>query len=415
MSKRNTINSKIQIPSVFQNQIKQYPPATSIFTAPMTPHNPVSLTIFSPTPPSQDSIFAISSPQKSHSPKIAHLPISNPFLNSNSNIHREGCSIGPKYGQNNKDENCCVSESRSSMQFHNSKKIPNTLTAKIGITKSNENNYQTSQKTYEIPVATVTIRNVKSPEKMMANTEENVLTSSIIIKSKETKTLKQLNKLQENNTIKRYLSCGGTVPVGGTFAKTQKINSQPNKLTTNIKLPKKDLKAQNIKVRASKLNIVPKNMISYLQNSFILDKLSEFLGLHDYIQFMQISAKVYNRKLIRNKIIHDLLCQNFPYKARRAFWISKCQIPEIARKSPHGFSYYCSKNCEHSSDIEKDLDRTFPRHHRFYSRPENPKRLAKVLRAFAVKKPEIGYIQGLNFIAGHLLLQFTDEVFSTGF
>jgi hypothetical protein len=41
---------------------------------------------------------------------------------------------------------------------------------------------------------------------------------------------------------------------------------------------------------------------------------------------------------------------------------------------------------------------------------EGQQRLRRVLRCFAASHPQIGYCQGLNFVAGLLLLQFSNDV-----
>lgn len=52
--------------------------------------------------------------------------------------------------------------------------------------------------------------------------------------------------------------------------------------------------------------------------------------------------------------------------------------------------------------IEKDLDRTFPRLEDFDD--ERKQQLASVLRVFACVFPKVGYCQGMNFVAGFILL-----------
>lgn len=58
-------------------------------------------------------------------------------------------------------------------------------------------------------------------------------------------------------------------------------------------------------------------------------------------------------------------------------------------------------------DIEKDVSRTFPEHAMFHSR-EGLGALRKLLFAYALHNPEVGYCQSLNFIAGMMLL-FMDQ------
>ena len=60
-----------------------------------------------------------------------------------------------------------------------------------------------------------------------------------------------------------------------------------------------------------------------------------------------------------------------------------------------------------TAQIEKDLIRTFP-NHPLYTTHEGISSLRRVLTAFAVHNPTIGYCQSMNFICG-LLLLFLDE------
>lgn len=55
--------------------------------------------------------------------------------------------------------------------------------------------------------------------------------------------------------------------------------------------------------------------------------------------------------------------------------------------------------------IEKDLHRTFP-NHRLTSDAKGKARLRRVLGAYAVRNPLVGYCQGLNFLAATCLLVF---------
>ena len=60
--------------------------------------------------------------------------------------------------------------------------------------------------------------------------------------------------------------------------------------------------------------------------------------------------------------------------------------------------------------IERDLARTFPHDPRFSQRSgEGQTALFNILRAYSVYDPEVGYCQGMAFIAGLLYLQMRDE------
>lgn len=61
-------------------------------------------------------------------------------------------------------------------------------------------------------------------------------------------------------------------------------------------------------------------------------------------------------------------------------------------------------------DIEKDIDRTFPGHGYFNRlNSDGTSCLRRVLRAYAVHHPEVGYCQSLNFVAGMMLLFMAEE------
>lgn len=60
------------------------------------------------------------------------------------------------------------------------------------------------------------------------------------------------------------------------------------------------------------------------------------------------------------------------------------------------------------TQIAKDIDRTFPGHP-FLNEPENKRSFEWVLQKFALYFPKMGYTQGINFIAGYLLVNDVSE------
>ena len=56
--------------------------------------------------------------------------------------------------------------------------------------------------------------------------------------------------------------------------------------------------------------------------------------------------------------------------------------------------------------VELDVRRTFPEHNRLT--PEFVERMRRVLLAYAKRNPEVGYCQGMNFVAAAILL-FVDS------
>ena len=56
--------------------------------------------------------------------------------------------------------------------------------------------------------------------------------------------------------------------------------------------------------------------------------------------------------------------------------------------------------------VRADLDRTFPEHANFRPGEQGYASLRRVLEAYALYNPDIGYLQSMNFIAAFLLLVF---------
>ncbi|EED89192.1 RabGAP, partial [Thalassiosira pseudonana CCMP1335] len=60
--------------------------------------------------------------------------------------------------------------------------------------------------------------------------------------------------------------------------------------------------------------------------------------------------------------------------------------------------------------IERDIHRTFPRHYLFHNGlDEDERALRRVLRAYSVYDSEVGYCQGMNFIAAMFLTFLSEE------
>ena len=57
--------------------------------------------------------------------------------------------------------------------------------------------------------------------------------------------------------------------------------------------------------------------------------------------------------------------------------------------------------------IDLDIDRTFSYLGIFTPNSPLAEDLREILRAFVVSRPDIGYVQGLSYIAGNLLLNMT--------
>ncbi|KAL8736385.1 MAG: hypothetical protein Q9181_002437 [Wetmoreana brouardii] len=115
--------------------------------------------------------------------------------------------------------------------------------------------------------------------------------------------------------------------------------------------------------------------------------------------------------------------KGIPPAWRGAAWFYYSGGARLLKENPETYSTLISrsKTSELSStdneSIERDLHRTFPDNIHF--KPDEPDTrdsetallasLRRVLRAFAVYRPQIGYCQSLNFLAGLLLLFLPEE------
>lgn len=102
--------------------------------------------------------------------------------------------------------------------------------------------------------------------------------------------------------------------------------------------------------------------------------------------------------------------KGLPQEYRAEVWWSLLRCEEHKRESPDSYEHLLSRELDAKvkSDIETDLARTFPDHIRFRTSAGQAE-LRNVLRAFALSFPSVGYCQGLNFIAGMMILVFESE------
>lgn len=149
----------------------------------------------------------------------------------------------------------------------------------------------------------------------------------------------------------------------------------------------------------------------------------------------------------RPRLVLKRLRKGIPHEQRGKVWLTLCRVKEQQQQHPGLYERYA--NSEKSPNkalqniqetIEKDIHRTFPRHSLFYddgndsdaeftsspfcgslldsldrSNPEEREivegqaSLRRVLKAYSLHDPDVGYCQGMNFIAGMLLTIVTEE------
>lgn len=111
--------------------------------------------------------------------------------------------------------------------------------------------------------------------------------------------------------------------------------------------------------------------------------------------------------IVRSKHLRNLIRGGIPLTYRQELWYSLSGAKEKARSGPT----YCDLAKQPSPclvDIEKDVVRTFP-NHPYFANQEGKTTLKRLLCAYSVRNPDIGYCQSMNFLAGLLLLVMDEE------
>eukprot|EP01063_Lacrimia_lanifica_P036699 TRINITY_DN735_c0_g1_i1.p1 TRINITY_DN735_c0_g1~~TRINITY_DN735_c0_g1_i1.p1 ORF type:complete len:554 (+),score=236.82 TRINITY_DN735_c0_g1_i1:258-1919(+) len=113
--------------------------------------------------------------------------------------------------------------------------------------------------------------------------------------------------------------------------------------------------------------------------------------------------------------LHDLLLESgIPEDYRQELWF-RCSGARRVAAERGGRERYLELLADKSKlsaqckiDIDKDMDRTFPTCKQFERGESTREELYDVLTAFCIEHEDIGYCQGMNFIAGILLLYLDD-------
>ena len=114
-----------------------------------------------------------------------------------------------------------------------------------------------------------------------------------------------------------------------------------------------------------------------------------------------------NKKKLRNSIIYGI-----PDELRGNIWKLLCKTKEIGKNhSPELYHRLISlKNEEDDFCIGKDLPRTLTYIKNCNKNPEEARiKLYNVLKAYSSYDLEIGYCQGINYLAAMLLTHIKDE------
>lgn len=135
----------------------------------------------------------------------------------------------------------------------------------------------------------------------------------------------------------------------------------------------------------NKLSLISKNIYKSIK-PFIYSKIS-------------IIIKKYNENNITKNKIKLYLMQNNSSLLKLS--------PAILRKK---YTDLIFENNKYDIDIKKDLTRTFPNNSLFKYGNIYYNKLYHILTAFSNYNKNIGYVQGINFLAAHIIYFFEDEI-----
>lgn len=102
-----------------------------------------------------------------------------------------------------------------------------------------------------------------------------------------------------------------------------------------------------------------------------------------------------------NKLLSFQVQRGIPSALRGTIW------PLLAKKVETGlqddYIHLLKQESVYEKAITRDLHRTFP-HHPYFQSAVGQESLFNVVKAYSLYDPEVGYCQGLSFVAGPLLL-----------
>ena len=120
--------------------------------------------------------------------------------------------------------------------------------------------------------------------------------------------------------------------------------------------------------------------------------------------------------------INEIIVKGIPKNMRSSCWnrlsnwhleLEKFdEIPDVSRYNYRKMSQESneSKDCQIVRDIEQDIHRTFP-NLSFFQNETGRKKLFNLLKVYAMVDQEVGYCQGIAFVAGVLLMHSTTGEF----
>ena len=238
---------------------------------------------------------------------------------------------------------------------------------------------------------------------ILDNTKNNEINEDNSSKNKINKYNLFLNQKEynDNNIInKEYISSETST----TSIKINKniYNNRNIKLSKNLRYisySNKNLIYQVFKCEKFKENLLFFSDMNSLNKVCLLSK--KIHKLMRPLIYEQISSIIYNpNKMHKNLKIKKYLMEKFSPLSKLS--------PALIRKKYIDLKF--ENNHKYDSEIKKDLTRTFPDNILFKYGNNYYNKLYHVLSAFSNYNKNIGYIQGLNFLAAHIIYFFDEEI-----
>eukprot|EP01111_Echinosteliopsis_oligospora_P014950 TRINITY_DN5762_c0_g1_i1.p1 TRINITY_DN5762_c0_g1~~TRINITY_DN5762_c0_g1_i1.p1 ORF type:complete len:721 (+),score=188.49 TRINITY_DN5762_c0_g1_i1:126-2165(+) len=102
--------------------------------------------------------------------------------------------------------------------------------------------------------------------------------------------------------------------------------------------------------------------------------------------------------------------KGIPDCVRGEVWKRLCASNKLRNLHTGKYALLLSQTSPHTDQINKDINRTFPRHVDFQDRGGRGQTLLfNVLKAYSVYDPNVGYCQGMGFVAAMLLMYMEEE------
>lgn len=164
-----------------------------------------------------------------------------------------------------------------------------------------------------------------------------------------------------------------------------------------------------------------------IRDNKIIISLISFLEFYDVLS-LKNTCKSIHKKIDKKVVKNYVRIGGLTINTRREFWMSNIDykgMERIIRKEINDVSEFENlynkiliksdleklnndrKFFKVSEEISRDIDRTF--HFGKFKTSEGQQEIGRVLTAIAYVRPEIGYCQGMNFVAGALIYFIGEE------